>query len=203
MILETVGSLKLTKKKHNLLTHLLGVCVILVVIDICLNLSNTIDSLTVWFLCCVLSIRVPDDSDSQSGVIRQRQNCLESRRVEGQELPVLTLVPCIGREGVPAINQVGQLGFRNTKRGFAEQDKLQLEGFQWSLNTSQQTVGMAFTRLPSVLSCTGVCSFLFDTAKGGVKVEIEIQLIRNNPQKIILILILCFPEYYFQLNVQI
>lgn len=50
--------------------------------------------------------RVPDDSDSQSGVIRQRQNCLESRLVEGQELPVLTLGPCIGKEGVPAINQV-------------------------------------------------------------------------------------------------
>lgn len=49
--------------------------------------------------------RVPDDSDSQSGVIRQRQNCLESRLVEGQELPVLTLGPCIGKEGVPAINQ--------------------------------------------------------------------------------------------------
>uniref|UniRef100_A0A671X6E5 Polypeptide N-acetylgalactosaminyltransferase n=1 Tax=Sparus aurata TaxID=8175 RepID=A0A671X6E5_SPAAU len=52
-----------------------------------------------------ISVRVPDDSDSQSGVIKQRQNCLESRRVEGQDLPVLTLAPCIGTEGVPAINQ--------------------------------------------------------------------------------------------------
>lgn len=56
---------------------------------------------------CVSSVRVPDDSDSQSGVIRQRQNCLESRRVEGQELPVLTLAPCAGTGGVPAVNQVG------------------------------------------------------------------------------------------------
>lgn len=56
----------------------------------------------------IFSIRVPDDSDSQSGVIKQRQNCLESRKVEGQEMPVLTLAPCTGTEGVPAINQVGQ-----------------------------------------------------------------------------------------------
>ena len=56
-------------------------------------------------LSCVWS-RVPDDSDSKSGVVRQRQNCLESRSDEGQELPVLTLVPCIGTKAVPAINQV-------------------------------------------------------------------------------------------------
>lgn len=54
------------------------------------------------------SSRVPDDSDSESGVIKQRQNCLESRRVEGQEMPVLTLAPCVGTQGVPAINQVGR-----------------------------------------------------------------------------------------------
>ncbi|XP_041661514.1 polypeptide N-acetylgalactosaminyltransferase 14 isoform X2 [Cheilinus undulatus] len=59
-----------------------------------------------WYLDNVYpELKVPDDSDSQSGVIKQRQNCLESRRVEGQELPVLTLAPCIGKEGVPAINQ--------------------------------------------------------------------------------------------------
>ncbi|KAJ4928784.1 hypothetical protein JOQ06_004409, partial [Pogonophryne albipinna] len=45
---------------------------------------------------------VPDDSDSQTGSIRQRQNCLESQRLEGQDLPVLTLAPCSGKEGVPA-----------------------------------------------------------------------------------------------------
>uniref|UniRef100_A0A3B5AXD4 Polypeptide N-acetylgalactosaminyltransferase n=1 Tax=Stegastes partitus TaxID=144197 RepID=A0A3B5AXD4_9TELE len=59
-----------------------------------------------WYLDNVYpELKVPDDSDSQSGVIRQRQNCLESRRVEGQDMPVLTLAPCIGTEGVPAINQ--------------------------------------------------------------------------------------------------
>lgn len=52
------------------------------------------------------SVRVPDDSDSKSGVVKQRQNCLESQRVEGQDLPVLTLAPCVGKQGVNAINQV-------------------------------------------------------------------------------------------------
>lgn len=50
--------------------------------------------------------RVPDDSDAKSGVIRQRQNCLESRIVEGQDLPVLTLAPCIITKDLPAANQV-------------------------------------------------------------------------------------------------
>lgn len=50
--------------------------------------------------------RIPDDSDSKSGVIRQRQNCLESQAVEGQDLPVLTLGPCTGTKAVPALNQV-------------------------------------------------------------------------------------------------
>ncbi|AWP20412.1 Polypeptide N-acetylgalactosaminyltransferase [Scophthalmus maximus] len=59
-----------------------------------------------WYLDNVYpELKVPDDSDSRSGVVRQRQNCLESRRLEGQELPVLTLAPCIGTEGVAAINQ--------------------------------------------------------------------------------------------------
>lgn len=60
---------------------------------------------TAGFLCGS-SFRVPDDSDSKSGVIKQRQNCLESQRVEGQELPVLTLAPCVGKQDVNAVNQV-------------------------------------------------------------------------------------------------
>ncbi|KAM4632961.1 polypeptide N-acetylgalactosaminyltransferase 14 [Polymixia lowei] len=59
-----------------------------------------------WYLDNVYpELKVPDDSDSQSGVIKQRQNCLESRRLEGQDLPALTLGPCIGTKAVPAINQ--------------------------------------------------------------------------------------------------
>lgn len=57
--------------------------------------------------------RVPDDSASRSGVIKQRQNCLESRRPEGQEPPVLTLAPCAGAEA-PAANQASP---RPTTRG--------------------------------------------------------------------------------------
>lgn len=79
-----------------------------------LRFEMHIMSLSLIWSCCVSSIRVPDDSDSQSGVIKQRQNCLESRRLEGQELPVLTLAPCIGTEGVPAINQVSRHGVRKT-----------------------------------------------------------------------------------------
>uniref|UniRef100_A0A8C6TGQ9 Polypeptide N-acetylgalactosaminyltransferase n=1 Tax=Neogobius melanostomus TaxID=47308 RepID=A0A8C6TGQ9_9GOBI len=60
-----------------------------------------------WYLDNVYpELKVPDDSDSESGPIRQRQNCLESRRVEGQELPVLSLGPCAGKEGAPAVHQV-------------------------------------------------------------------------------------------------
>ncbi|KAG7460930.1 hypothetical protein MATL_G00204220 [Megalops atlanticus] len=59
-----------------------------------------------WYLDNVYpELKIPDDSDSKSGVIRQRQNCLESRKVEGEDLPVLTLGPCIGTKAVPAFNQ--------------------------------------------------------------------------------------------------
>ncbi|XP_069581900.1 polypeptide N-acetylgalactosaminyltransferase 14-like, partial [Brachyistius frenatus] len=58
-----------------------------------------------WYLDNVYpELKVPDDSESRSGAVRQRQNCLESRRLDGQETPVLTLAPCSGKEGV-AINQ--------------------------------------------------------------------------------------------------
>lgn len=58
-----------------------------------------------WYLDNVYpELKVPDDSASRSGVIKQRQNCLESRRPEGQEPPVLTLAPCAGAEA-PAANQ--------------------------------------------------------------------------------------------------
>ncbi|KAI3364588.1 hypothetical protein L3Q82_011369, partial [Scortum barcoo] len=86
-----------------------------------------------WYLDNVYpELKVPDDSDSQSGVIRQRQNCLESRRVEGQELPVLTLAPCIGTDGVPAINQVGQTGSKKTATEFVTQKILKLGDRRYS-----------------------------------------------------------------------
>ncbi|XP_035279172.1 polypeptide N-acetylgalactosaminyltransferase 14 [Anguilla rostrata] len=59
-----------------------------------------------WYLDNVYpELKIPDDSDIKTGVIRQRQNCLESRKVEGQDLPVLTLGPCMGTKAVPAFNQ--------------------------------------------------------------------------------------------------
>ncbi|XP_026146052.1 polypeptide N-acetylgalactosaminyltransferase 14-like [Carassius auratus] len=59
-----------------------------------------------WYLDNVYpELKVPDDSDGKSGVIRQRQNCLESRIVEGQDLPVLTLAPCSITKDEPAANQ--------------------------------------------------------------------------------------------------
>ncbi|XP_036437088.1 polypeptide N-acetylgalactosaminyltransferase 14 isoform X2 [Colossoma macropomum] len=59
-----------------------------------------------WYLDNVYpELKVPDDSDAKAGVIRQRQNCLEARRAEGQDLPVLALAPCIGTKDVPALNQ--------------------------------------------------------------------------------------------------
>ncbi|XP_077365887.1 polypeptide N-acetylgalactosaminyltransferase 14 isoform X2 [Festucalex cinctus] len=59
-----------------------------------------------WYLEHVYpQLKVPDDSDWQSGPIRQRQNCLESRRVDGQETPVLMLAPCVDTDGVHARNQ--------------------------------------------------------------------------------------------------
>ncbi|KAI1895725.1 hypothetical protein AGOR_G00109200 [Albula goreensis] len=52
-----------------------------------------------WYLDYIYpQLKVPDESALRSGPIRQRQNCLESHQVEGQELPMLTLGPCSGTE---------------------------------------------------------------------------------------------------------
>jgi len=66
--------------------------------------------LSLYYGVSISNSRVPDDSDAKSGVIRQRQNCLESRIVEGQDLPVLTLAPCTITKDVPAANQVQDSG---------------------------------------------------------------------------------------------
>ncbi|GAA6069865.1 polypeptide N-acetylgalactosaminyltransferase 14 [Tachysurus ichikawai] len=48
-----------------------------------------------WYLDNVYpELKAPDKSQ-KSGVIQQRQNCLEAQQAEGQEAPVLTLTPCI------------------------------------------------------------------------------------------------------------
>ncbi|KAB5517267.1 hypothetical protein PHYPO_G00187700 [Pangasianodon hypophthalmus] len=49
-----------------------------------------------WYLDNVYpELKVPDNSHSKSGVIQQRQNCLEAQQAEEQDVPVLTLAPCI------------------------------------------------------------------------------------------------------------
>uniref|UniRef100_A0AAY4CC39 Polypeptide N-acetylgalactosaminyltransferase n=1 Tax=Denticeps clupeoides TaxID=299321 RepID=A0AAY4CC39_9TELE len=45
------------------------------------------------------------NADALRGAIRQRQNCLESRWVEGQDLPALTLGPCVATKSVPPHSQ--------------------------------------------------------------------------------------------------
>ncbi|KAM9798274.1 polypeptide N-acetylgalactosaminyltransferase 14 [Neosynchiropus ocellatus] len=56
-----------------------------------------------WYLANVYpELKVPQDSDLGSGVIRQRQNCLESGRPEGREQPTLSLGPCSASEGAAA-----------------------------------------------------------------------------------------------------
>ncbi|MGH0125465.1 UNVERIFIED_CONTAM: hypothetical protein FKN15_019091 [Acipenser sinensis] len=64
-----------------------------------------------WYLDNVYSeLKIPDESDFQSGTIQQRQNCVESQKLEGQDLPVVSLGTCIGSKGVPALNQILSAG---------------------------------------------------------------------------------------------
>ncbi|XP_067420917.1 polypeptide N-acetylgalactosaminyltransferase 14 isoform X2 [Emydura macquarii macquarii] len=59
-----------------------------------------------WYLENVYpELRIPEESLYQSGMIRQRQRCLESQKSEGQEFPVLSLNPCISSKGVAAVAQ--------------------------------------------------------------------------------------------------
>ncbi|XP_036398008.1 polypeptide N-acetylgalactosaminyltransferase 14-like [Megalops cyprinoides] len=60
-----------------------------------------------WYLDNVYpELKLPDDPGSRSGLIRQGQTCVGSRRLEGQELPLLTLGPCIGTKVAPQLDQV-------------------------------------------------------------------------------------------------
>ncbi|ETE70082.1 Polypeptide N-acetylgalactosaminyltransferase 14, partial [Ophiophagus hannah] len=48
---------------------------------------------------------IPEESLYQTGMIRQRQRCLESQKNEGQEFPVVILNPCITSKGAAAAAQ--------------------------------------------------------------------------------------------------
>lgn len=54
--------------------------------------------------------RIPEESLYQTGMIRQRQRCLESQKPEGQDFPALSLNPCITSKGGAAVAQVSVLG---------------------------------------------------------------------------------------------
>ncbi|KAG8431431.1 hypothetical protein GDO86_018758 [Hymenochirus boettgeri] len=53
-----------------------------------------------WYLENVYpELKIPAVSLSKSGIIRQRQRCIESQKTEGQDSPSLNLVPCSGLKG--------------------------------------------------------------------------------------------------------
>ncbi|XP_058025965.1 polypeptide N-acetylgalactosaminyltransferase 14 [Ahaetulla prasina] len=53
-----------------------------------------------WYLENVYpELRIPEESLYQTGMIRQRQRCLESQKNEGQEFPMVILNPCITSKG--------------------------------------------------------------------------------------------------------
>ncbi|KAI1240512.1 Polypeptide N-acetylgalactosaminyltransferase 14, partial [Lamprotornis superbus] len=53
-----------------------------------------------WYLENVYpELRIPEESLYQTGIIRQRQSCLESHKSEDQELPIVNLNPCNSSKG--------------------------------------------------------------------------------------------------------
>ncbi|NXQ32124.1 GLT14 acetylgalactosaminyltransferase, partial [Alaudala cheleensis] len=53
-----------------------------------------------WYLENVYpELRIPEESLYQTGIIKQRKSCLESRKSEDQELPILSLNPCNSSKG--------------------------------------------------------------------------------------------------------
>ncbi|XP_041281069.1 polypeptide N-acetylgalactosaminyltransferase 14 [Onychostruthus taczanowskii] len=53
-----------------------------------------------WYLENVYpELRIPEESLYQTGIIRQRQSCLESHKSEDQEFPILSLNPCNSSKG--------------------------------------------------------------------------------------------------------
>ncbi|XP_044293445.1 polypeptide N-acetylgalactosaminyltransferase 14 isoform X5 [Varanus komodoensis] len=54
-----------------------------------------------WYLENVYpELRIPEESLYQTGLIRQRQRCLESQKSQGQEFPLVILNPCITSKGM-------------------------------------------------------------------------------------------------------
>ncbi|XP_049689972.1 polypeptide N-acetylgalactosaminyltransferase 14 [Accipiter gentilis] len=59
-----------------------------------------------WYLENVYpELRIPEELLYQTGMIRQRQSCLESHKSEAQEFPILSLSPCISSKGTAATAQ--------------------------------------------------------------------------------------------------
>ncbi|XP_060101470.1 polypeptide N-acetylgalactosaminyltransferase 14 isoform X1 [Heteronotia binoei] len=59
-----------------------------------------------WYLENVYpELRIPEESLYQSGIIRQRQRCLEAQKSEGQQFPVVILNPCIISKTTAAVAQ--------------------------------------------------------------------------------------------------
>ncbi|XP_068088890.1 polypeptide N-acetylgalactosaminyltransferase 14 isoform X1 [Hyperolius riggenbachi] len=53
-----------------------------------------------WYLENVYpELQIPTESLSKSGIIRQRQRCIESQKTGGQDAPTLNLVPCSSLKG--------------------------------------------------------------------------------------------------------
>lgn len=62
-----------------------------------------------FFFSSHCSHRIPKELLYQTGMIRQRQSCLESHQSEVQELPIVSLNPCINSKGTAATAQVRRL----------------------------------------------------------------------------------------------
>nr|XP_033793420.1 polypeptide N-acetylgalactosaminyltransferase 14 isoform X2 [Geotrypetes seraphini] len=59
-----------------------------------------------WYLENVYpELRIPEESQPQAGVIRQRNRCLESRKTENQDFPSLILASCINTKETPVMTQ--------------------------------------------------------------------------------------------------
>ncbi|KAF7254423.1 Polypeptide N-acetylgalactosaminyltransferase 14 [Varanus komodoensis] len=70
-----------------------------------LLLPSIVPSIRLFSRESFLLIRIPEESLYQTGLIRQRQRCLESQKSQGQEFPLVILNPCITSKGAAAVAQ--------------------------------------------------------------------------------------------------